>query len=139
MIDDCVDFNVGLIVFVGIFMGGVQSVINQIYGVGKVGMVNIGFYVMFMKVNSVIVDGKFVDLIYQQNGLMIWVKSIDGLSQGENNCNIIVVLVGSIDLFVFQIVIFLLVMFLVIQNIIMFFIIDDIWLDGQLMISLKYL
>ncbi|MDE4082391.1 MULTISPECIES: DUF1120 domain-containing protein [Enterobacter cloacae complex] len=139
MIDDRADSNAGLTVSAGTFTGGAQSAINQTYGVGKAGTVNIGSYAMFMKVNSITADGKSVDPIYQQNGSSTWAKSTDGSSQGENNRNITVALSGTVDPLAFQTATFPLVTSLAIQNTATLAITDDTRLDGQLTISLKYL
>ncbi|EPR7618986.1 TPA: DUF1120 domain-containing protein [Klebsiella michiganensis] len=141
MIDDRADSVANIPVQNGLFGGGTLSSSSQIYGVGKVGDVNIGNYSLFLKLDSVTADGKAADSIYTQfyaDGAT-WSKSVEGATQGANIRDITVANTGTLEPVAFQTAVFPMATSLAIRDTTTLAIKDDTQLDGQLTISLRYL
>ncbi|MGK3225320.1 DUF1120 domain-containing protein [Enterobacter soli] len=142
MIDDRADSRAGISVADGDAVGGSLTSGSQIYGLGlTAGSAKIGNYSMFVNVDSVTADGNSVDPIYVQTGAggTNWVKSTNGLTQGENYRDFTVATTGTTDPLAFQTATFPLTTSLAIQDTTTLAITDDTKLDGQLTISLRYL
>ncbi|HIF6298706.1 TPA: DUF1120 domain-containing protein [Klebsiella michiganensis] len=141
LIDDRADSVANIPVEDSSFVGGSIRSGNQIYGVGKVGDVNIGNYALFVKLDSVTADGKAADSISTQlyaDG-STWAKSLLGTTQGDNMRDFTVAKPGTLEPVAFQTAVFPMATSLAIRDTTTLAIKDDTQLDGQLTISLRYL
>ncbi|WP_228705050.1 DUF1120 domain-containing protein [Klebsiella michiganensis] len=133
--------NANLVVENATFNGISLQSIDQTYGVGKAGEVNIGSYSLFIKNNSVTADGNNVDNIivdyYDLGGT--WRNNTNGTTVGSSYRDITVANTGSVEPLAFKTATFPMATSLAIQNTSTLAITDDTPLDGQLTISLRYL
>ena len=132
LVDERSSSNANLVVENATFNGISLQSIDQTYGVGKAGEVNIGSYSLFIKNNSVTADGNNVDNIivdyYDLGGT--WRNNTNGTTVGSSY---------SVEPLAFKTATFPMETSLAIQNTSTLAITDDTPLDGQLTISLRYL
>ncbi|MFO3897085.1 DUF1120 domain-containing protein [Klebsiella michiganensis] len=141
LVDERSSSNANLVVENATFNGISLQSIDQTYGVGKAGEVNIGSYSLFIKNNSVTADGNNVDNIivdyYDLGGT--WRNNTNGTTVSSSYRDITVANTGSVEPLAFKTATFPMATSLAIQNTSTLAITDDTPLDGQLTISLRYL